>query len=131
MTDTIRPRLVVPDVDEAIAYYVEHLGAERGARYAEPSGHVVHAELCIGRSELSLTQAHADWGLSAPSGSGGSPVLLTLTVTDASAVGAAMVAGGATVLIPIEDRSYGLSEGRLRDPFGHLWIVSQDLPGRP
>jgi len=131
MTDTVRPRLVVPDVDEAIAYYVEHLGAERGLRHAEPSGHVVHAELRIGRSELSLTQASDDWWVSAPAGLGGSPVLLTLTVSDASAVGAAMADGGATVLIPIEDRWYGRREGRLRDPFGHLWIVGQDLPVPP
>ncbi len=51
----------------------------------------------------------------------------TLTVEDSSAVGAAMVADGGTVIIPIEDRPYGNREGRVRDPFGHLWVVSQDL----
>lgn len=127
MTETIRPRLVVRDVDEAITFYVECLGAERGGRFAEPSGHVVHAELRIGDSEVSLTQAHGEWGLVAPAELGGSPLLLTLTVPDSSAVGEAMVAGGATVVVPVEDRPYGKREGRIKDPFGHLWVVSQVL----
>lgn len=29
------------------------------------------------------------------------------------------------MIIPIEARHYSPREGRLRDPFGHLWIVSQ------
>lgn len=56
---------------------------------------------------------------------GGSGLLLRLTVSDADAVGRAMEACGAEVIIPIEARYYGPREGRLRDPFGHLWIVNQ------
>lgn len=124
---TIRPRMVVADVDDAVTYYETCLGARRGLRLAEPSGHIVHAELRIGDSDISLTQSRDEWGLLAPDALGGSPLLLTLTVDDASTVGAAMVAAGGTVVIPIEDRPYGKREGRVRDPFGHLWIVSQDL----
>jgi PhnB protein len=54
---------------------------------------------------------------------------LRLTVTDADSVGRAMEAGGAQVIVPIEARYYGPREGRLRDPFGHLWIVSQGCEG--
>ena len=31
---------------------------------------------------------------------------------------------GAVVIVPIEDRPYGRCEGRVQDPFGHLWILS-------
>lgn len=124
---SIRPRLVVEDVDEAVAYYERYLGATRGFRHAEPSGLVVHAELQIGTSTVSLTQAHDDYRLYAPGVAAGSPVLLTLAVADASAIGAAMVEGGATVLVSIEDRPWGKREGRIQDPFGHLWLISQDL----
>lgn len=126
MNATIRPRLVVADVDEAVVYYQKCLNAQPGPRFAEPSGHVVHAELRIGDSDISLTQARDEWGLLAPEALGGSPLLLTLTVDDSSAVGNAMVASGGTVSIPIEERPYGKREGRVRDPFGHLWVVSQD-----
>jgi PhnB protein len=38
---------------------------------------------------------------------------------------ARVVEHGGTVIIPIEDRVYGKREGRVRDPFGHLWILSR------
>ena len=34
---------------------------------------------------------------------------------------------GAEVLIPVDDRFYGRRDGRLKDPFGHLWIVGRAL----
>lgn len=126
-TPNIRPRLVVENVDTAVAYYERHLGAVPGPRQAEPSGLVVHAEVRIGDSTISLTQAYDDYRLFSPESAPSSPVLLTLTVADASAVGAAMVDAGATVLVTIEDRPWGKREGRIRDPFGHLWVISQDL----
>ena len=119
------PRLVVPDAATAIAFYEEELGATELVRYADPSGTVVHAELQIGDDVFSLTED--DGGPNrAPASLGGSPLLLTLVVDDAHAVGRAMVAAGASVVIPVDDRYYGRREGRLRDPAGHLWIVSQD-----
>jgi len=38
-----------------------------------------------------------------------------------------MLVRKAEVVVPIEDRPYGKREGRLRDPFGHLWILSQQI----
>jgi uncharacterized glyoxalase superfamily protein PhnB len=43
-----------------------------------------------------------------------------------------LVEAGATEIVPVEDRPYGKCEGRVRDPFGHLWIIShiiEDLSG--
>ena len=125
---SVQPRLVVEDVDAAVAYYERCIGAERGSRMAEPSGRVVHAELQIGNSTISLTQAYDDSRVDSPQSPASSPVLLTLTVADASAVGAAMVDGGGTVIISIEDRPWGKRQGRIRDPFGHQWVISQDIP---
>ncbi len=123
----IRPRLVVEDVDVAVAYYQRYLGAVPGPRHAEPSGYVGYAEVRIGNSTITLHQAYDDYRLYSPESASSSPVLLTLTVDDASAVGAAMVEGGGTVIVSIEDRPWGRREGRIRDPFGHLWVISQDL----
>jgi uncharacterized glyoxalase superfamily protein PhnB len=38
-----------------------------------------------------------------------------------------MIEAGAAIVFPIDDQFYGKREGRLRDPFGHLWIISQPL----
>jgi len=40
-----------------------------------------------------------------------------------------MVAEKADVVVPNKDRPYGKREGRIRDPFGHLWILSQQVAG--
>jgi uncharacterized glyoxalase superfamily protein PhnB len=31
------------------------------------------------------------------------------------------------VVIPVSDSSYGYRQGRLADPFGFQWMVSQDI----
>ena len=125
MTTTLTPRLVVPDPDVAISFYQSALGAQLVARFELGDGSVTHAELAIEGASFSLTAEVPDWGLLSPASLGGSPTLVTLTVSDAPGLGERMVAHGAALLVPIEDRPYGRCEGRLRDPFGHLWIASQ------
>jgi PhnB protein len=102
------------------------LGGIEVMRFAEPSGRIVQAEVRIGDSVISLTEQDGNCNRS-PHALGGLPLLLTIAVEDADAVGRAMVAHGATVVIEIDDRYYGRREGRLQDPAGHLWIVSQHL----
>lgn len=38
-----------------------------------------------------------------------------------------MVNSGGEVIIEIDDRPYGKREGRVRDPFGHAWILSKTI----
>ncbi len=123
-------RLVVDDGAAAIDCYTAGLGATELVRYAEPSGRIVHAELGLGGDVFSLTEADGDLSRS-PRQLGGSGLLLTLVVADADQVGTDFVAAGAEVVIPIADQYYGRREGRLRDPFGHLWIISQDAEDLP
>lgn len=124
---TVRPRLVVPQVGDAVTYYQQTLAAEETFRFTEPSGSIAHCELRVGDSVISLAEANDEYRLYSPDTLGGSPALLTVMVQDAELVGAAMVDAGGSVVVPIEDRGYGKCEGRIRDPFGHLWVVSQDL----
>jgi len=124
------PRLVVGDAAAALAFYTAALGAAELVRFAGPDDVIVHAEVQVGDGVFYLTQA--DGGLNrSPVDVGGSPLLLTLVVSDADAVGAAFEAAGGEVIIPIDDQFYGRREGRLQDPFGHLWIISQDAENLP
>ena len=120
----ITPRLVVPDPDAAIAFYRAALEADLVARFELDDGSVTHAELAVDGASFSLTAEVAAWGLLSPASVGGSPTLVTLTVPDAPKLGEQMVEHGAVVIVPIEDRPYGRCEGRVQDPFGHLWILS-------
>lgn len=123
---SMRPRLIVSDPDASIAFYQAALGAALEERYVE-DGVVVHAALSIGDCALSIAAEVTEWGLLAPATLGGSAMLVTLDVDDARAVAARMVDHGAQVLVPIEDRPYGRCEGRIRDPFGHLWIPTHQI----
>lgn len=125
---TLHARLIVADADQALDFYARALGAETIERYCEQAtGRVVHAAVRFEDMILSLADSDPSQGNRNPHDLGGSPVILSLTVTDALAFGRQMVEAGAEVLIPIEDRPYGKREGRIRDPLGHLWIVSQPL----
>ena len=121
----IQPRLVIDRVDEAVAFYEAVFDAERIDRYVSGAGVVVHASVRIGVSTVTMAQEVKEWQLLGPTAVGGSPVLLHLTLSDPDAACARAVARGAVVVIPIEDRPYGKREGRIRDPFGHLWILSR------
>jgi PhnB protein len=34
---------------------------------------------------------------------------------------------GAKILVPVEDHFYGERQGRLQDPFGHIWLLTQKI----
>lgn len=121
------PRLIVRDADAAIGFFEKALGARLIERFAEPGGRVAFARLASGDFTFSLSEEVPEWGWTSPITLGGSPVLMQLDLDDCDAVAARMEAEGAEIVIPIKDRSYGKREGRLRDPFGHLWILSQEL----
>jgi PhnB protein len=121
----ITPRLIVLQADRAIQFYVDVFSARVLERYASADGQVVHAALQIGSSVLALADEAPDWHNRSPASLGDSPVLLTLEVDDPDAVCARAVASGATVIFPIADQYYGHREGRIQDPFGHVWILSK------
>ena len=124
---TLEPRLIVGDVDAALAFYRDAFGAERLERFTDQSGCVVHAAMRIGRSVFTMTEEVTAWGLSSPDASSGSGVLLHLTVPDPDGVTEKMLALGGQTVIAIEDRPYGKREGRVLDPFGHAWILSRTI----
>ena len=119
------PRLVVSDGPRAIDYYRAALGAEEIERYTDPDGKIVHAMLRLGGAVIAVKDADA--GDPAPASLGGSPVIMALDVSDADAVAEAMLRGGATVVYPVADQHYGQRGGRLADPFGHLWMISETI----
>jgi PhnB protein len=121
---SLTPRLIVENVEDAIEFYRAAVDAELIERYALPNGVVVHAALRLGQSMFSLAERVDEWGLLSPDAIGGSPVLLRLEAQSPHAIASRMVERGGCVIIEIKDRPYGKREGRVRDPFGHLWVLS-------
>jgi PhnB protein len=123
------PTLVIKGAPEAIEFYKRVFDATVVACFADKKlgGHIVHAHLQIGGASFYLSEEARDWHNHAPGSLGGSPVVLHLKVPDVDAVAARLEAAGATVVFPVRDQFYGERSGRLRDPYGHLWLLSQRI----
>lgn len=124
---TLIPRLVVAGAADAIAFYEAVFGARELERYTMPEGPIVHAALAIGEAVIGLTDAKPAFHNRDPKDLGGTPVILTLEVDDPDAVAREAVRRGAKVIFPVKDQLYGRREGRIEDPFGHMWILSKIL----
>jgi uncharacterized glyoxalase superfamily protein PhnB len=116
------PYLRVADAAAAIRFYVRAFGAVERFRLTEPSGRIGHAELQFGPTVLMLSDAYPELGLHAPPSDSNGPTL-HLHVDDADAMAEQAVAAGATMLMPPTEQFYGERSCRLRDPFGHVWLI--------
>jgi PhnB protein len=128
---TVTPRLVVHDGAAAIDFYARAFGAaELGERFTDPAGRVIHAELRIGDSVVMITEEDPDSDVPAKSPQSLTGAVSAIMATYWENVDAAWeraVAAGAEVLYPLADQFYGERGGRLRDPFGQQWMLSQRI----
>jgi len=120
----VTPLLIVPDTEVALRFYSEAFGGDELFRLTMPDGAIVHAQMLVHGALVMLADENRNHGNIAPTSLGGTPVLMQLTVPDVDEVVARAKAAGAEELIPVGDQFYGERSGRIRDPFGHLWIVS-------
>jgi uncharacterized glyoxalase superfamily protein PhnB len=119
---TVTPRLSVPGA-EAIDFYARAFGAEQlGEAFSGPGGELIHVVIRIGDSVVMLT-GESD-AARAP-GRGPVSAIMATYWEDVDAAWERALAAGAEVLFPLEDQFYGERGGRLRDPFGHHWMLSQ------
>jgi PhnB protein len=128
---TVTPRLVVRDGAAAIEFYAQAFGAlEIGDRFVGPDGGLIHAEVQIGDSVVMITEDGVD-----PDAPAKSPPLVGGIVTaimatywpNVDAVWERALGAGAEVVYPLANQFYGERGGRLRDPFGHQWMLSQRI----
>jgi PhnB protein len=128
---TVTPRLVVGDGAAAIDFYGRAFGAEQiGERFCDPSGRVIHAEVRIGDSVVMITEEGVD--AEAPGRSSGAArdtvtAIMATYWADVDAAWERALAAGAEIMYPLADQFYGERGGRLRDPLGQQWMLSQRL----
>ncbi len=125
----VTPYLTVDQGDTALKFYGAAFGAVEIMRVVmnEDTGQLGHAEFRIGDAAFYLSDEFPEMGVKSPRTLGGTSVAMHLEVTDVDAVFATAVAAGAESLAEPADQAHGARHGTIVDPFGHRWILSQQV----
>lgn len=117
---------------DAIDFYRRAFGAEEiEPRLTSPDGSIAHAEMRIGDTVIMLADEWPGGPTQSPTKLGGSTAALFIYTDDVDAIWQRALDAGAEVVFPLELQFYGDKGGRLRDPFGHTWGVSQRVENVP
>ncbi len=108
--------LTVKDAEKALRFYNRVFSADIQTELKDPQGKIVHAEFRVFDTIFMLTEGD-------PEGSS----VTHLYVGDAEGVFDACVENGAEIIQPLKEQFYGDKAGRVRDPFGHQWIIARHL----
>lgn len=123
----VLPYIRVRGAEHAIAFYAAAFGAEEIFRLTEPGGRIGHAEMRIGPAKILLSDEYPEFGIGGPESVGGTTFSIHLHVDDVDTLFARAVAAGAAVVRPLQNEFYGERGGTLRDPFGHEWLLGQQI----
>ena len=117
--EMLSPELQVSNLDRSIDFYRRAFGFDVTWRVGEPPE---LACLCRDNAEFTLRV------MATPT-----PIHVYFTVVGVDASYATALAQGARALVPLEDRWYGMRDGRVADPDGNqigLWEAIQDPPAK-
>ncbi len=122
----VTPYLAVRDARRASSFYAEAFGAIEELRIEEPDGRIGHMTLRLGPALLFLADEHPEFEhLIGPETLGGTSVTLDLEVGDVDVAVTRAVEAGATLVRPPDHPSSGVQAGKVRDPFGHAWLITR------
>jgi PhnB protein len=123
--NTLTPHLVVFDAKAAIEFYQRAFGATlKVCLPAEDGKRIMHASMQVGDSMLMLGDEFREFGQTAPTTLGGSPVTIHMYVEDADAMFERAVLAGATIIMPVSETFWGDRYGKVSDPYGHHWSLA-------
>jgi PhnB protein len=121
----ITPYLIVRNAAEAILFYNRAFDAIETARFDAADGRIAHAELGIGDGRIYIADEFPEQSIFAPQAGFDPPVILDLDVNDVEAWVTRALALGATLVRPLDLPPDGLQTGKIRDPFGHVWLLTR------
>jgi PhnB protein len=127
----VSAHIVVPDADQASAWYAKAFGAQERSRIPLPSGQVMTAEVAFGDSVVHVGSEFPEMGIVSPLAIGGTATVLQIDTDDAEALWQRALDAGAQAHHELADTFWGERHGQLSDPFGHRWNVAQRIRNVP
>jgi PhnB protein len=118
--------LTCKNTAQAIDFYKSVFGATEIMRMGSPDGKIGHAELKIGDSHIFLSDEFPGMNV-APTPGVKNACGMFVYLENVDAVFNRAVAAGAKVDMPLENQFWGDRYGKITDPFGHNWGLSQHV----
>ncbi len=123
---SISPSLTCKDAARAIDFYKSAFGATEIMRMPGADGRIMHAELKIGDSVIFVNDEIP--GMAQAPAPGATPsVYLFLYTEDVDSVYNRALSLGSKVAMPLDNMFWGDRYGKVVDPFGHQWGLSQHV----
>jgi uncharacterized glyoxalase superfamily protein PhnB len=127
----ITPYLAVRNARAAIAFYGAAFGARQVLLIEERDGRIGHATLAIGPAEIYLADEHPEFeAIVGPETLNGTSVILDLEVDDVDLAVDRAVGAGAELIRAPDHPTMGVQAGKVRDPFGHIWLITHVIRKR-
>jgi PhnB protein len=124
----VYPYLIVRGAAAAIEFYRTVFGAEEIFRLPQPEdGRIGHAELKLGPITIMLADEFPELGIRSPLAFGGTGTTLHLHVDDVDTLAERALHAGATMVREPADYDHGERQCRVRDPFGHEWLLGHEI----
>ena len=127
METKFAPELKVLVVAPALDFYKRAFGVEELNRYSNDDGSIHIVELMLEGAEFYVHEQMSGSSGVSPEQVQVTTVELVVYVTDPDALVDRAVTAGAKLLHPMQDHFYGLRQGTVQDPFGHLWTFQKRI----
>lgn len=128
---TISISLIVKDAEKAIRFYNSAFRAEVMMKLVDPTGKFIHGEMKIDDITLFISEENPEVGNLSPESTGSTGAVFQIYTGDAEGMFEAAISAGATEVYPIKEQFYGDRAGRVKDPFGHHWIIATHIEDVP
>lgn len=120
--------LNVPNVSAAVDFYTNSMGMVAIAELEDDNGEMLFARIRYRGTNFTINKEGWDSDLSSPQTSGSpTPFIFYMYVDDTVALVEAMKQAGASVLSKPTEMFWGDLKARVKDPFGFIWDIAQNI----
>lgn len=124
---TFAPELIIPNGVTDISFYINAFGATELRRFSNDDGSIHVVELSINGTLFHVHEETSSTPAVCPGKYDSTTVIIGLFVDDVHAVVNRAINAGAKILSPVQDYDYGYRQGRIKDPFGHHWMIEKAI----
>ena len=128
METKFAPELKVLVVAPALEFYKQAFGVVELRRFSNDDGSIHIVELMLEGAGFYVHEQMPNNQGKSPEQVQGTTVELVVFVADPDAMMERALAAGAKGVHPMQDHFYGLRQGTVLDPFGHLWTFQKRIP---